>query len=132
LTGSSSSRTRGVAEQGGGDTQPLGHAERELPGAAVRGLLDAGDGEHLLDPLPADRVAGGERGQVGAGGAARVERLGLKQRAHLAERPAQVAVALPADPDLSPVRPVQAHDHAHRSGLAGNVGFLGCLVEVLR
>ena len=40
-----------VAEQGGGDAQPLGHAERELPGAAVRGLLDAGNGEHLLDPL---------------------------------------------------------------------------------
>jgi len=107
-----------VAEQGSGDTQPLRHAERELPGPAVRGLLDAGDGEHLLDPLPADGVAGGQRGQVGAGGAARVERLGLQQRAHLAERPAQVAVALPADPDLSRVRPVQARDHAHRGGLA--------------
>src|SRR6202044_1816285 len=66
-----------VAEQGGGDAQPLGHAERELPGTAVRGLLQAGDGEHLLDPPPADRVAGSQRDQVGAGGAARVERLGL-------------------------------------------------------
>src|SRR6202044_1882326 len=29
-----------------------------------------------------------------------------------------VAVTLPVDPDLSRVRPVQAHDHAHRRGLA--------------
>jgi hypothetical protein len=40
-----------VAEQGAGDTQPLGDAERELPGPAVRGLLDAGNREHLLNSL---------------------------------------------------------------------------------
>jgi len=77
-------------------------------------LLDSGDGEHLLDPPPTDRVAGGNRGQVGAGAAARVKCLGLEQRPHLAQRPAQVAVALPADRDLARVGPVQTHDHAHR------------------
>jgi hypothetical protein len=55
---------------------------------------------------------------VGAGGAARVEGLGLEQRTHLAQRPAQFAVALPADPDLACVRLVQADDHAHRGRLA--------------
>jgi hypothetical protein len=64
-----------VAEQGGGDPQPLGHAERELSGPAVGGLVHAGEGEYLLDPARGDGVAGGERGQVGAGGPAGVERL---------------------------------------------------------
>ena len=46
-----------VAEQGGGDAQPLRHAERERPGPLARYLLQPGQGEDLLDPGPRDRVA---------------------------------------------------------------------------
>ena len=60
----------GVAEQGGGDAEPLAHAERELPGPA------AGDGgqpdlvEDLVDPAEGDVVGEGQPPQVVAGGAA--------------------------------------------------------------
>ena len=67
-------------------------------------------------------LLGGQRGQVTAGAAARVERLGLEQRADLAQRPAQLAVAAAADSHLAGVGPVQPEDQPHRGGLARPVG----------
>ena len=61
-----------------------------------------------------------------------VERFGLEQRAHLAERPAQVAVALTADPDPPGVRPVKTHDHAHRGRLPGAVGIYSGVASLVR
>src|SRR5580693_4312598 len=52
---------------------------------------------------------------------ARVERLGLQQRADFAQRPAQLVVVLTVDPGRPGVRPVQAEQHPHRGGLAGAV-----------
>ena len=40
-----------VAEQGGGDAQPLAHAQREPVGPAAGDGLQTDDLEHLLHPL---------------------------------------------------------------------------------
>jgi hypothetical protein len=74
--------------------------------------------QHLRDAAAGDAIAYRQRGQVGTGAAARVERPGLEQRANLAQRPAQVVEALPADADLARVRLVQAQHHPHRGGFA--------------
>jgi hypothetical protein len=111
-----------VAEQGGGDAQPLTHAEREAAGPAVRDPAQADGLQHLVDPLRPDPVRLCQREQVVTGAAAAVRRLRLQQRAEDAQRGGVRGVA-PAEHRGDAGRgPVQPDDHAHRRRLAGAVG----------
>ncbi len=68
-----------------------------------------------------DAVADGEPAQVVAGGAARVQRPRVQQRADLAQRGGGVGVAAPVDRHAAGAGPVEAEDHPHGRGLAGAV-----------
>ena len=113
---------RRVAEQRGGDAEPLAHAERVAAGLAPRRRLQAGLLEHLVDPAGGQALGVGQPEQVVAGGAAGLQRAGVEQRADVAQRVAQAPVRLAADQRGAVVGRVQAEDHPHRGGLAGAVG----------
>ena len=119
LTGSSSSSTPGSPSSAAAMPSRWPMPSENFPARRPRGLGQPDDAEHLVHPATAGSplLAASAR-QVAAGAAARVERPGLQQRAHLAQRPAQLAVAAPADPGLPGIRPVQAEDHPHGGGLA--------------
>ena len=53
--------------------------------------------QDLVDPAERDVVGEGQPAQVVAGGASRVERLGVEQAADLAQRPGQLGIGLAAD-----------------------------------
>ena len=91
----------------------------------VRRLGDVGEAdevEDLVDPPTVDAVGIGQPAQVVAGAASRVDGLGLEQCADVAEREAQVPVAVAVDGDPTGGRRVEADHHAHGGGLAGAVG----------
>ena len=76
---------RRVAEQRGGDAEPLAHAEREaLRALAAPPSLRPTSVEHLVDPAGRDAVGLREAQQVVVRAAAAVHRLGVEQRADLA------------------------------------------------
>src|SRR5487761_2405842 len=112
----------GVTEQRGGDAEALAHAQGELTDLLVRDRGDTRELENLLHARRGDRVGGGERAQVVASGASRVDRLGVQERSHLVQGRAQVRVGPPVDGRRALGRTVQAEHHAHRRGLARAVG----------
>ncbi|GAA3354169.1 hypothetical protein GCM10020366_09970 [Saccharopolyspora gregorii] len=57
-----------VAEQGGGDAEPLRHAEGEPAGALPRDLAEPDHVEDLVDAADRDPVGPGEPAQVGVRG----------------------------------------------------------------
>jgi hypothetical protein len=77
---------RRVAEQRGGDAEPLPHAE----GVAARLAPDRGlpgrPARHLIDPAGRQALGVGQPQQVVAGGPARLQRGGVQQRPDVAER----------------------------------------------
>ena len=77
----------GVAEQGGGDAEPLAHAEREPAGPLAGHAGEPDQLEHLVDPAPADAVGLGQAQQVVVGAAAAVDGLGVEQGADLEQGP---------------------------------------------
>ena len=86
FTGSSRITVRRVAEQRGGDAEPLAHAEREAAGPPAGHLAQPDRVDHLVHPGAADPAVCGERQQVVVGAAAGVDRAGVQQGAHLAQR----------------------------------------------
>ena len=88
---------------------------------AARHAGQADEAEHLVDPGSGDVVARGERGQMRAGAAARMERPGLQQRADLRNGQRQLARTGGRRSAPRPRRGVQSEDHPHRRGLAGSV-----------
>ena len=74
-----------VAEHGGGDTEPLAHAEREAADALAGDRLEAGQADDLVHAALRDAVGGGHGEQVVVGGAAGVHGLGVEQGADLGE-----------------------------------------------
>jgi hypothetical protein len=112
----------GVAEQGGGDAEPLAHAEGEALGALLGHVLEADHTEYLVHPAGRDARQLGQGQQVAAGGPAAVHRLGVEQGTDLAGGVRQLAVRVAADRHLPGGGVVQAEDHAHRRRLAGAVG----------
>jgi hypothetical protein len=67
----------GLAEQRRGDSEPLSHPEGELTDAASGYLGQSDGGENLVDPASWDAVRVGQPKQVVAGGAARVDGVGV-------------------------------------------------------
>jgi hypothetical protein len=58
---------RRISQQRRGDPQALPHPEGELPRPPLGRAGQADHVEHLVDPGPRNRAAGGQRGQVTAG-----------------------------------------------------------------
>ena len=75
-----------VAEERGGDAEPLAHAERELAGALARDVVEADEVDHLVDAALRDAVRLREREQVVVRRAAGVDGARLEQRADLVQR----------------------------------------------
>jgi hypothetical protein len=67
-----------VAEHGHGHAEPLAHAEREAAGPLVRHVLQADQGQHLLDPARGQALSLGQEQQVVPGTAPGVHGLGLE------------------------------------------------------
>ena len=82
----------GVANECGGDAQPLAHAERETTDALVRYARKPRHLEHRVDATVRDAVGCGERPQVTARGATRVHPLCIEQRPDNGERGWVVAI----------------------------------------
>ena len=98
---------RWIAEQRGGDPQPLPHAEREPAGAAVSHRGKPHQLQDLVHPLARQVVGVRQPQQVVAGAPARVGRSRVKQRANLAQQAAELAVGLAVNTGAPRVRPVQ-------------------------
>ena len=112
-----------VAQEGGGDPEPLLHPERIRLDLVPRPIAEPDELEQLLDPaLRGRRSGGGERPQVLAAGQVRVEGRRLDERPDL-EQPVPVAPAeRPAeDLDRTRVGMDQAGEQPHRRRLAGAV-----------
>ena len=112
----------GVAQQRGGDREPLAHPHRVALDAAVAGVGDAGQLEDLLDALAGMVARGGEDPQVVAPGAPGVEARVLEHGADLGARVLEVVVDLAVEPRGAGVDPDQPEQHPDRRALAGAVG----------
>ena len=112
----------GVAQQGAGDAETLGHAEGEGPRLPPGHVAEAYEIEHLVDPL-AGYVAGLRQGQkVVAGLATGVVGLGVEKSSHLPHRSAQLLVRHAVDRGRALIRVGQAEDQAQGGRLAGPIG----------
>ena len=87
----------GVAQQSGGEGEPLAHPEGELPDTAVGGLGQVDEVEDLVDPVGCGAAGKGGDAEVVAGGAPRVGEGRLQGGADHMERLDQVGVAAPVD-----------------------------------
>ncbi len=112
---------RGIAEQCGGDPEPLAHAQRESACGPVGDLVEADDAQHLVDPPVGDSGGGGEGPEMVAGRALRVDGLGLEERAELGERCGVFRERTAVDVGTTLARIVEAEDHAHGGRLPGAV-----------
>ena len=107
-----------VAEQRGGYTQPLAHAERESPGPFPGHFREADEAEHLIHPALRNVVGLRQAAQVIAGTAATMHRPGIQQCAHLAHGAGQLRVRLTVYGDGSGAGIVEAEDQPHGRGLS--------------
>ena len=110
-----------VAEQRGGDAEPLPHAERVPLDPTAGGAGEADLLEHLVDAADADAVGPGGDAQVVAAPAAGVHGARVEQGADLAQRLGEGADGAAEHERLAGGRPVEAEDHPHGGRLAGAV-----------
>ena len=113
---------RRVAEHSRRYTEPLAHAQRVAPCPASDRRLQAGLFDDLVDAARRQALRVGQPEQVVTAAAARVQRAGVQQRPHTAQRVAQAAIRSAADQRAALLDRVQAEDHPHRGGLSGAVG----------
>ena len=110
-----------VAEQRGGQCEPLPHALGVAAGPAVRGAAEPDQLEHLLDPLAADpRGACGDP-QRGPPGPPGMEHVRAGQRADVPQRVAQVPVRAPVDGGPAAGRHGQAEQQPDGGRFPGSV-----------
>ena len=109
---------RRVAEQRGGDAEPLLHAERETADPAPGHRFEPGQPQHLGDALLGYAVGLRDRPQVRPAGPAGVQGGRVEQRADLAQRPDQPGVAAAADQGPAGGRRGESENDPHRGGLA--------------
>ncbi len=126
LVGSSSTSSRGDAQQGGGQAEPLAHAERVALHPAVPGHPEPDLVEHRGDPVPAAaarRPHGVEQLEVRPPAQVRVRRGALDQRADLREhRRGRARHRLAEHLGLAGGGEHQAEQHPDRRRLARAVG----------
>ena len=111
-----------VAEERGGDTEPLSHAQGEPADPLVGDPVQAGHVDDLTHPTGGDPVRGGHRPQVLVGTATGVHRLGVQQDTDLPQRCGVGGVRLAVDGDRTGRRAVEPDDHPHRGRLPRPVG----------
>jgi hypothetical protein len=75
----------GIAEQCGGDSKPLAHAQREPARRPISDLVEADNAQHFVDPPVGNPGRGGESPEMVAGRSLRVDCLGLEERAEFGE-----------------------------------------------
>jgi len=75
-----------VAEECGGNPEPLAHAKREAADPLACHGLQAGHLDDLVDAGASDALRRGEGSEVVGGGSAGVDGLRLEQRADLGQR----------------------------------------------
>jgi hypothetical protein len=109
---------RRIPEQGRRDPQELAHSKGEAAYPPPRYSLEADESQHLIDPASGDAVALGQAKQMVIGRSARVYRLGVDERADIAQRSWQVPVAFPADSDIAAGGAVEPQHQPHGGGLA--------------
>ena len=80
-----------VAEQRGGQSEALAHAEREAAGPLVGCRFEPDFGQDLVDAVGGDAAVGRDGPKVVAGGAARVHAPGVENRADDVRRGPQSA-----------------------------------------
>ena len=112
---------RRVAEERGGDAEPLRHAQREAADPPACGPGQADELEHCVDSSSRDAVARGHPAQVLARGAAGMKRPGVEQRPDLPQWDVERRVRPAVDEGRAPVGRVEAEDEPHRGRLAGAV-----------
>ncbi len=107
-----------VAEQCGGEAEPLAHAQREAADAASsrRGQIDLR--EHRVHPGGWDAAREGEHAQVVAGGASRMETGRLEHGADVVRGAIQAGIADAVDQGRPGRRPHQTEKYPQRGGLA--------------
>ena len=114
---------RRVAEQCGGQREPLLHAERVGADPSPSGLrAEADHGEGLVDAGHGLTGCLGDDAQVVAARAPGMERVGFEHDADGARRVGEVAIAAAADGGGSVVGRSEVEQDLHGGGLAGSVG----------
>jgi hypothetical protein len=113
---------RRVPEERGGDTQTLGHTQRESAGLAAGHVAQAHEVEDLTHSAGRDVTGLGQCQEMVAGLTAGVIRLGVQQRSDLPHGRPQSLVRGPVYRRRAFVRVRQAKDQTHRGGLARTVG----------
>jgi hypothetical protein len=107
-----------VAEQCGGDAEPLAHPEGELAGAFLRHRFETDELDQVGDAALRDAVGLRKGQQMVVRRPARVHGSRLEQRADLVERRRMLGVMFAGDRDVAARRGVEAEHQPHRRGLA--------------
>ena len=113
---------RRIAEQGGGDAEPLLHAERVLAEAVAGPIGEPDEVEHLGDAPHVVPAETGEDTEVLDGGERGPQRRAFDERADLAEVALGSVERLAEHGAAAAGRPDEAEQHRHGRGLAGAVG----------
>ena len=79
-----------VADEGGGDAEPLAHAQRVATDPPIGRGIETDEGEQLLGSRRADPVRAAQPAQVSCAGQARIDRAGVEDGADGGERPRQL------------------------------------------
>ena len=111
----------GVTEQGGGELEPLAHAEAESADRPARGVGEPDEREGHVGPSLVDAAGASDDAQVVDRAAARVKSRGFQRRADGADRRTDVVIALAADGRGPRGRCEESEQAAQGRGLAGAV-----------
>src|ERR1035441_6299271 len=111
-----------VAEQGGGQAEPLPHAERVAPRPLPARACQADPLQQLSGPAAGYPGLGGQHSQVVAARAAGVGGGGIQQRADRPGRAGQLGIGFPGDHGGAGVGADQPQDHPQCGGLPRAVG----------
>ena len=115
----------GIAEERGGEPEPLPHAEREAADTPTGGALQPDLGEDLVDAVVGETGGGGEDAQVVAGSAAGMEARRLEHGADVTDRLIEGAIGPTVDGGRAGGRGDESEQQPQRRGLAGAVRSRG-------
>src|SRR5262245_8428373 len=112
---------RRIAEQRGGDSEALAHAEREGACASTGDVRESDEPQYVVRAAAGDAVALGDPAEMAARRAAGMHGSRVEQRADDGERAVDVHVASAGDQRLARLRRCETEQQLHRRRLAGTV-----------